>query len=191
MATVGYRQRKHLRLNGFDYSRSGCYYITLCTHNRQQLFVKSTVGNDLCVVPSPYPQNKIIEKWLSESEKKFGFKIDIYVIMQDHIHFIVRIPYSNDTENPTEAERHAGRSLQKMLQWFKTMTTNEYIQGVKSNLLAPFEKKLWQKSYYDHIIRNEQDHFAITEYILNNPQNHTEDIYTTKPAENFDGTEEK
>ena len=50
------------------------------------------------------------------------------------------------------------------------MTTNEYIKGVKNNILPPFDKKLWQKSYYDHIIRNQEDYNEVWEYIENNPQ---------------------
>lgn len=49
------------------------------------------------------------------------------------------------------------------------MTTNEYIQGVKNGILTPFDRKLWQKSYYDHVIRNQQDYNEIREYIENNP----------------------
>ena len=50
------------------------------------------------------------------------------------------------------------------------MTTNDYIKSVKENHLKPFDKKLWQKSYYEHIIRNEIDYKEIAEYILNNPK---------------------
>ena len=66
-------------------------------------------------------------------------------------------------------ERHIGRSLPDMMQWFKTMTTNEYIKLVKNNTLKPFDKKLWQKSYYEHIIRNYQDYIQTVKYIINNP----------------------
>ena len=78
--------------------------------------------------------------------------------MPDHIHLIVIIK-----------ERHAGRSLHDIMRWFKTMTTNNYIKEVKNGNLAPFDKKLWQKSYYDHIIRNEEDYLEIWNYIDSNP----------------------
>ena len=66
-------------------------------------------------------------------------------------------------------ERHAGRSLPDIMQFFKTMTTNDYIRGVKAGALVPFDKKLWQKSYYDHVIRNQQDYDETWQYIENNP----------------------
>ena len=78
--------------------------------------------------------------------------------MPDHLHFIVKIE-----------ERHAGRSLQDVMRFFKTMTTNEFIRCVKTNLISPFDQKVWQKSYYDHIIRNQQDYNEVWEYIENNP----------------------
>ncbi len=152
------KNRKNNRIKDYDYSESGSYFITLCTHNRQCLFnIEYTVGNDLCVVPCV--QNQIIRKWIKETENKFdNIKIDEYVIMHDHLHFIITI-----------TERHAGRSLQDVMQFFKTMTTNDYITAVKNNQLPPFNKKLWQKSYYDHVIRNEQDYIETINYIKNNP----------------------
>jgi len=57
------------------------------------------------------------------------------------------------------------------MDWFKTMTTNEYIRGVKQFGWQRFEGKLWQRNYYEHIIRNEQSYLKISEYIMNNPKN--------------------
>ena len=81
--------------------------------------------------------------------------------MPDHIHFIINI-----------TERHAGRSLRDIMQFFKTMTTNDYIKNVKNGKLKPFDKKLWQKSYYDHIIRNQDDYNEKWDYIENNPKSY-------------------
>ena len=154
------QHRKLNRLENFDYAERGCYFVTLCTHHRQSLFriEKTSVGNGLCAVPNHIP-NQIIRKWIVESQKKYeNISFDQYVIMPDHLHFIVRIK-----------ERRSGCSLPDVMQYFKTMTTNEYIRGVKQGVLQPFDAKLWQKSYYDHIIRNQQDYNEIWEYIENNP----------------------
>ncbi len=150
-------KRKSTRLKGYDYSTPGAYFVTICTQNREQLFEIENVGNDLCVVPPE--QNKIIHKWLKETENKFdNIKIDKYVIMPNHIHIIVII-----------TERHAGRSLHDVIRWFETMSTNEYIRNVKKGVLKPFNKKLFQKSFHDHIIRNDKDYQKIWEYIDTNP----------------------
>ena len=153
------KERKHNRLGYYDYGQKGSYFVTLCTHSRLPLFkMESIVGNCLRAVPPP-PQNVIIRKWIRETQNKFSnITIDKYVIMPDHLHLIVTIQ-----------ERHTGRSLPDIMQFFKTMTTNDYIRGVKAGILAPFEKKLWQKSYYDHVIRNQQDYDETWQYIENNP----------------------
>ena len=173
--------RKQNRLTEFDYGQEGAYFVTLCTQNRARLFqmVAPDVGNDLCVIPHgpcavpegaddrngttrrscPTEGNAIIHKWVRETERKFpNIAIDKYVIMPDHLHLIVTIK-----------ERHAGRSLPDVMRFFKTMTTNDYIRGVKDGTLTPFDGKLWQKSYYDHVIRNQQDYNEIWQYIENNP----------------------
>lgn len=151
-------QRKMNRLKGYDYSQSGAYFVTVCTQDRQQIFETEDVGNGLCAVPCV--QNQIVHKWIGETENKFrNIQFEKYVIMPDHLHFIIRI-----------TERHAGRSLQDVMRFFKTMTTNEYIRNVREGAVLPFKQKLWQKSYYDHIIRSEQDYDEIWEYIENNPK---------------------
>lgn len=154
------RERKQNRLAQYDYGREGCYFVTLCTQNRARLFeIEDTVGNGLCAVPSTRQSNKIIHKGIKETQNKFeNIKIDKYVIMPDHIHLIVTIE-----------ERHIGRSLPDVMMFLKTMTTNEYMRGVKAGILPAFEKKLWQKSYYDHVIRNQQDYNEVWEYVENNP----------------------
>ena len=151
------QKRKPTRLYGYDYSTPGAYFVTICTQNRECFFEIENVGNDLCVVPPE--QNRIIHKWLKETENKFdNVKIDKYVIMPNHIHIIVVI-----------TERHAGRPLHDVMRWFETMATNEYIRNVKNGILKPFNKRLFQQSFHDHIIRDEKDYQKIWKYIDTNP----------------------
>lgn len=150
-------KRKLTRLKEYDYSQPGAYFVTICTQNRKQLFEIENVGNDLRVVPPV--QNQIVHKWLEQTENKFSnIKIDKYVIMPNHIHIIAVI-----------TEQHIGCSLHNVIKWFKTMVTNEYIRDVKNGILKPFDKRLFQKSFHDHIIRNENDYRKIWEYIDTNP----------------------
>jgi len=65
---------------------------------------------------------------------------------------------------------HAGAPLHRVVQWFKTMTTNEYIRGVKNNHWQRFDKKLWQRNYWEHVIRNENEYNHIAQYIMDNPK---------------------
>ena len=70
---------------------------------------------------------------------------------------------------------HIGSPLRAVVQWFKTMTTNEYIRGVKTLGWQPFDKKLWQRNYWEHIIRNDNSYQRIANYIINNPANWNND----------------
>ncbi|MEZ4686139.1 MAG: transposase [Bacteroidia bacterium] len=61
--------------------------------------------------------------------------------------------------------------MYRVIQWFKTMSTNEYIRGVKNLAWQRFDKKVWQRNYWDHIIRNQESYVRISQYIRENPEN--------------------
>ena len=167
--------RKSIRLKNYDYSQEGLYFITICTENRGKLFgeiLNDNVGADPCVCPVFKPNNagEMIEKWLLELSNKFkNIKCDEYVIMPNHIHFIIEIL--------NQQGEHIGSPLPTIIQWFKTMTTNEYIKLVKQNKLPNFNKRVWQRNYYENIIRTEEIHLKVAEYIKNNPLKWEEDKY--------------
>ena len=75
---------------------------------------------------------------------------------------------------------HIGSPLHRVIQWFKTMSTNEYIRGVKTLGWQPFNKKLWQRDYWERIIRNEKSYQYIANYITNNPANWQNDTFYMK-----------
>ena len=139
------------------------------------------VGATLCGRPNN--PDRMIEKWLLETENKFeNVKIPIYVIMPNHIHFVIAIMgdhTGSETGDHTGSETgdHTGSPLQDIVGWFKTMTTNEYIRGVKQKKYQPFDRQIWQRGYYEHIIRNDREYQKIYEYIENNPAKWEEDKY--------------
>ena len=93
---------------------------------------------------------------------------------------MVEQPNKGEYPNMVEHSNKGGHicpPLHRVLQWFKTMTTNEYIRGVKHHNWQRFDKKLWQRNYYEHIIRNEKSHRHISEYIKNNPSKWQDDTY--------------
>jgi len=186
--------RRSIRLRGYDYSQAGLYFITICCQNRECLFGEIAVGADLCVCPEMICNDagKMIGKWYRELENKFNdIKCNQMIIMPNHIHFIVQnvgadlcvCPDNATTGNATTKNtttdntktkntkkgEHTGSPLHRVVQWFKTMTTNEYIRGVKTNGWRRFDKKLWQRNYWEHIIRNENEYQRIAEYMINNP----------------------
>jgi REP element-mobilizing transposase RayT len=148
--------RKSMRLSGYDYGSDGAYFITICTHTRVHLFDGIEVGAARCGRPDAV---QLVEKWLYEIHNKFPHaKIDKHVVMPDHIHFIVFL--TGD---------HAGSPLPRILDWFKTMFTNDYIRGVKSGRFPPFRGHIWQRGYSDHVIRDEDDYQTRWRYIDENP----------------------
>lgn len=186
--------RRSIRLKDYDYSLKGLYFITICCQNRVCRFgdivETKMVLNDAGIM---------IDKWYNELENKFhDIKCHEMVIMPNHIHFIVENigltvganlcvrpnnnirptnnirPNQNESGNLSEGE-HIGSPLRGIIQWFKTMTTNEFIRGVKQLGWDAFDGKLWQRNYYEHIIRNETSYLRIVEYINNNPANWKED----------------
>ena len=155
-----YKDRKIIRLQNYDYSANGAYFITICTHNREHLF--GSVGADSISA-------RMVKKVYGEIIGKYdNVSSPISVVMPNHFHSIIIIE-RNDTE--------VVPSISKIVQEFKRYTTCEYIKLVKNGILKPFDKRIWQRSFYDHIIRNENDFNEIWMYIENNPLKWQEDCY--------------
>ncbi len=120
---------------------------------------------------------KMIDFWWNEIPNHFkNIEIDEYMIMPDHFHGIIVInfsvgadrcvrPMENNNIRPMEIKNNP--QLGDIVQWFKTMTTNEYIKNVKSNNWPPFRKRLWQRNFYERIIRDKEELNRIREYIKN------------------------
>ncbi len=158
-------QRKILRLQDYDYSQSGGYFVTLCVHQKMCYFGSIIDGklqlNDV---------GRMIDYWWREIQNKYQTVVlDEYIIMPNHIHAIIFLD-----DNP----KMVAKSLSNIIQWFKTMTTNAYIHGVKESGWQRYEQRLWQRSFYDHIIRSEEALNRIRQYILLNPENWlNDDLY--------------
>lgn len=184
--------RKSIRLKGYDYSQAGLYFITICCQNKVHLF-----GNVINKQMILNDAGKMIEKWFNELQNKFpDVKCHEMVVMPNHIHFIIenigsvgadlRVCPNDSNISKTEKRvseilgEHAGSPLHRVLQWFKTMSTNEYIRGVKNNNWIPFDGKLWQRNYWEHIIRNDQSYQKISDYIINNPSKWNDDTLFTE-----------
>ena len=149
-------RRRNIRLKEYDYSQPGYYFVTICTHQKQALF-SSLVGAHLCA-RQPV-ETHLLSAWLYELEQKYpGVLVDCWAVMPDHLHIILAITGA-----------HTGAPLPEIIKWYKTQTTNAYIQKVRRGELPPFQKHIWQRGYYDHVIRNDSDLSDTRQYILNNP----------------------
>ena len=166
------KSRKIIRLKGYDYSNDGWYFVTIVTQDRLYLF-----GNVIDKKMILNDSGKMIEKWYIKLESKFpGVKCHEHIVMPNHFHCLIEIRTNvgsnlcvrpNPYVRPEKYERH---SLSRIMQWFKTMTTNEYIKGVKKKGWRNFHRKLWERSFIDRILRKYEIERTIN-YIKNNPLN--------------------
>ena len=178
-------QRKSIRLKGYDYSQAGLYFVTIVTQNRKNLF--GEIQNGKMILNDT---GNMVEKWYYELENKYhDIKCREMVVMPNHFHCIIqnisenisvgadlRVCPDNITDNITDetisgeiSGEYTGSPLHRVVQWFKTMTTNEYIRGVKNKNWKPFNGKLWQRNYWEHVIRNKNEYQRISQYIIDNP----------------------
>lgn len=168
--------RRSMRLKKYDYSQAGFYFITICTQNRLHLFGEIVNGEMILNCAG-----KMIKSQWMELSKRFA-DIQLYqnIIMPNHFHGIVRRGEPCVRPNQTIEQRQMGEhkvrpygtldgTIGRMVQAFKSITTNEYISGVKQNGWQRFDKKLWQRSYWEHIIRDENEFNHISQYIIENP----------------------
>jgi len=162
--------RRSIRLKGYDYSSNGAYYVTIVAQGREHFFGK-IVNKEMILNDA----GQMVIKWWGELPNKFPHvELSAMMVMPNHFHGIVFIVGADLRVRPDNAvpERPP---LSQIIQWFKTMTTNEYIRGVKQFGWKSFKGKLWQRDYYEHIIRDEKDLQQKTDYILDNPSRWDED----------------
>ena len=155
-----YPQRKTLRLPGYNYSRAGTYFVTVCAAGRHELFgtVSVSDGENICVLS---PNGEIVKRYIESIPSAYpDISLDKYVIMPNHIHILL-------TFRKTEARRPgAPRSTQRLPRVIATLKRF-------SNRDVGWD--LWQARYHDHIIRDEKDFWAHWQYIDQNPACWTED----------------
>ena len=145
-------ERKRLRLKNFDYSSTGAYFITICTKDRKTLF--SPVGADSISA-------RIVERTFLETIQQYeGVDSPIYVVMPNRFHAIITI---------LRADMESAPTVSKIVQSFKRYSTVEYMKMFEEGMLPLFDKQIWQRSFYDHVIRNRDDYNEIYKYIYENP----------------------
>ncbi|MCP4680976.1 MAG: transposase [Desulfobacterales bacterium] len=166
-------RRKSIRLKGYDYSRAGTYFITICTQNRSCLFGQIENGK---MILNEY--GKIIKttwEWLQQQYEYID--PDEFVVMPNHLHGIIVLrsrggsPYGRFANRPYNATgKH--KPLGRLIGAFKTVSTKQ-INKIRQTPGA----KLWQRNYYEHIIRNDKSYHQIAEYIQTNPLKWLDDRY--------------
>jgi putative transposase len=194
------RNRKSIRLKNYDYSQPGAYFVTICTNNRECLLGEIINGKiqltdaGLMVhkwfleLSNKFTNMQCIEFVIMPNHLHFIVFLNTGNKCQTNIGQTDRSAHTDSVDSPifvganlcvrpntpntpNTNNEPTMQTINTIIQWFKTMTINEYIRNVKQNKWQPFDGKLWQRNYYEHIIRNEDELNRIRKYIINNPIN--------------------
>ena len=183
--------RRTLRLPEFDYAQPGAYFVTIVTQYRKPIFGQ-IVDGEMVLNEVGWMIKDVIDQI---PEHYLGVNVELFVIMPNHVHLLFLIfdvvadPRAGVVAGPRAC--HANQiedgqprgvvltkeqlSLPEIVHRIKSFTTHRYMKGVIERGWTRFEKRLWRRNYYEHIIRNERDYLAIYEYILANPMNWEKD----------------
>ena len=182
-------KRKLTRLNGYNYSSAGAYFITICTHNRKNSLSEiilnpyaQSVGaiheSPVCRAELIYetaeirlkPFGRVVEKVINTIPQKYFVRITDYVIMPNHVHMVIVI----DEERAIRESPLQKRSLISKIVGYLKASVSKNIHEFSPDYV------LWQRDYHDRIIRNDEEYLKIAEYIHNNPGKWEEDKYYNK-----------
>ena len=161
------KNRKSQRLDGYDYSRPGAYFVTICTYQMENLFGTIANGN-----MSKTSIGKIVwEEWFHTAQVRPNIKLhqDEFVIMPNHIHGIIWIIDERATHRVAPTDYSNGLksgSLGSIIGQYKSITTKRINQ-----IQNPQGMHVWQRNYYDRVIRNDKELDAVRQYIQANPEN--------------------
>ncbi len=170
MENTKYPKRKTIRLKGYNYSNDGAYFVTICVKNKVPILGK-IVGCGACDAPyirlSQY--GKVAEKYISLMNEKYdNVYIDKYIIMPNHIHMIIVVQNVIDDSGSSQAPNPTNETIPKFISLFKRYCNREY------------GKYIWQRSFHDHIIRDDNDYQKIWNYIEYNYLKWSDDCFYTE-----------
>ncbi len=148
----------------YDYSQPGAYFVTICTKDRRCILSWITVGADALGGPELRltAAGKITEKYILTTERISGLSVDKYVIMPNHIHLLLCV---SQDKGPPRASAPTNALIPRAIAVMKHLVNKE------------LKENIWQRSYYEHIIRDERDYLNILRYIDENPAKWAEDNY--------------
>lgn len=174
--------RQSVRLKAHDYSQPGAYFVTVCTQNRECAFGKilnaEMILNDA---------GRMVQGVWDELPVRYpGVQIDSFVIMPNHIHGIILLTGSTHRRGESRIRPNKGDhkdrpygtlpgTIGRVMQGFKSITTRKYIIGARDNGWPPFEKRLWQRNYYERVVRDDSEMHRVREYVTGNPARWLED----------------
>ena len=164
--------RRSIRLHGYDYSTPGAYFVTICVHGRRDLF--GVIVNGAMMQNSAGAM--VNATWAALPQRLPTIRLDAFVVMPNHFHAIIVL----------DEARPAAMPLGNIVGAFKSLTTNAYIRSVRESGWAPFDQRLWQRNYYEYVIRDDAGLMRIRNYIQMNPVSwNTDQLYSNATPNRF------
>jgi putative transposase len=196
--------RRSIRLKGYDYSQAGLYFITICCQDRAHLFGEIINGE----MNLNFYGQIAYEEWLKTEQIRDNCTLHEFIIMPNHIHGIIEISFKKGENEGNGKFQSPSQTIGSFIRGFKIATIKKIkekiinsggtgesrfaqnridISGFSGELrFAPTEKikklnfKIWQRNYYENIIRDHQAYQNISNYIINNPAKWAEDKFHKK-----------
>ncbi|MFN4006656.1 MAG: transposase [Chitinophagaceae bacterium] len=179
--------RKSIRLKGYDYTQAGLYFITICCNRGGELHSPFGYIENGQMILNEYGQIAYNE-WMKTPEIRPNVELGAFIIMPNHMHGIIRLLGRGELHSPNETgiydmpEPPDNGGVCKTPLQSPSQTVGAIVRGYKSSVtkrlgLLGFNGKLWQRNYYEHIIRNELSYQNISNYIINNPAKWQEDKF--------------
>ena len=183
--------RRSIRLKRYDYAAAGAYFVTICLQGPDCLLGQIAEGQIRLTAAG----EMIARHWLALPTRFSSVDLDAFIVMPNHLHGIIVIhddplvgedlgpapdadaePSAAPARDTPSSDADAGRpTLGQIVGSFKSITTNAYSDGVRAHGWPSFHGRLWQRNYYEHIIRNDRALAAIRQYIHDNPANWAQD----------------
>ena len=167
------RNRRSIRLQGYDYSQAGAYFITICTQNRECLFGEIINGEMRLNTTGQIAA----DQWYATPQRFADIELDEFVVMPNHIHGIfvnvgaplagAQSPGAQSVKN--RATARVAPTVGGIIGAYKSLCVHHGLKWIKQNEPNRILGKMWQRNYWEHIVRNEPELNRIREYIHNNP----------------------
>jgi REP element-mobilizing transposase RayT len=176
MTNMRDKHRRSIRLQGYDYNQAGAYFVTIVAQDRRCLF--GDVADGKMQLNAAGQMIQMV--WNELSTHYPNVDTDLFVVMPNHVHGVIVLVASACAEsggqpqgvaptNARSANHDFALSLPDVLHRFKTLTTRRYAAGVKESGWIRFNSRLWQRNYFEHVIRDEDSLNRIRRYIDDNP----------------------
>jgi putative transposase len=174
--------RRSIRLKDYDYSKAGAYFITICCEDRIHRFGKVSGDEMILNEFGTIAYNE----WINLAERFSHFELDVFQIMPNHMHGIIvlsdmaavvgaTLAVAQKENKVNRATARVAPTISDIVGAYKSIVSNACLNLCKSENKTM--GKLWQRNYYEHIIRDERAYGNISNYIINNPSKWTEDKF--------------